>query len=367
MPMFTHRKVCLDFVHSNLAMLMGITENPCAGVSAADMLFQSRGYLPASDPPSVRVWKVSLLVRCNVRWYPLWVQRLKCTASIGVHRCVYHAWQFDKSGKCVKIPQSERRGRDEQNPMACATAYPTKVMAESGGIVLTGTAEFLLEWFVQYVVISPRSREFSRSSAPHDEGESTTWTFLLFELLMIPCGDKDTVRGLSLRCCPCVTCDFGIGRYFRMNERVSSGEARELGTALCSRIVPGGLPRIVRLMLIVCWSNTLACKFLKKKNRFIRAQYFFHHRAIGTHSGSGTSLQCACVLNVTKYLLVFMSWLSSLYHHAPSILQMKLSITDASLGCSLFRWRFLCRYFTPSHRLSGGHTLRLHERSIAGE
>ncbi|CAM9907050.1 unnamed protein product, partial [Sphacelaria rigidula] len=41
--------------------------------------------------------------------------------------CVYHAWRFDADGKCLKIPQSNRDGKDEAQPSACATVYPTKV------------------------------------------------------------------------------------------------------------------------------------------------------------------------------------------------------------------------------------------------
>lgn len=42
-------------------------------------------------------------------------------------RCTYHAWKFDSDGKCLSIPQSDKSGKDEKNPKACAKVYPTQV------------------------------------------------------------------------------------------------------------------------------------------------------------------------------------------------------------------------------------------------
>lgn len=42
-------------------------------------------------------------------------------------RCTYHAWRFDADGKCLSIPQSDKGGKDESNPKACAKVYPTQV------------------------------------------------------------------------------------------------------------------------------------------------------------------------------------------------------------------------------------------------
>ncbi|CAN0389363.1 unnamed protein product, partial [Scytosiphon promiscuus] len=41
--------------------------------------------------------------------------------------CAYHAWRFDADGKCLSIPQSDRGGKDEAQPKACAKVYPTQV------------------------------------------------------------------------------------------------------------------------------------------------------------------------------------------------------------------------------------------------
>lgn len=43
-------------------------------------------------------------------------------------RCAYHAWRFDSDGKCLSIPQSDRGGKDEAQPAACAKVYPTQVL-----------------------------------------------------------------------------------------------------------------------------------------------------------------------------------------------------------------------------------------------
>lgn len=48
-------------------------------------------------------------------------------------RCAYHGWRFDSDGKCLKIPQSKRSGKDEAQVAACAKAYPTQVKQSMWG------------------------------------------------------------------------------------------------------------------------------------------------------------------------------------------------------------------------------------------
>lgn len=68
---------------------------------------------------------------------PPWCMRV-CTARLilyptgyvnadHAYRCTYHAWRFDSDGKCLSIPQSDKGGKDENNPKACAKVYPTQV------------------------------------------------------------------------------------------------------------------------------------------------------------------------------------------------------------------------------------------------
>ncbi|CAM9136641.1 unnamed protein product [Sphacelaria rigidula] len=65
--------------------------------------------------------------RCPHRAAPLSEGRVEKDGSL---LCAYHAWRFDADGKCLKIPQSNRNGRDEAQPAACAVSYPTKVAQE---------------------------------------------------------------------------------------------------------------------------------------------------------------------------------------------------------------------------------------------
>ncbi|CAM9198298.1 unnamed protein product, partial [Sphacelaria rigidula] len=62
--------------------------------------------------------------RCPHRAAPLSEGRVEEDGSL---LCAYHGWRFDADGKCLKIPQSDRDGRDEAQPAACAAAHPTKV------------------------------------------------------------------------------------------------------------------------------------------------------------------------------------------------------------------------------------------------
>ncbi|CAN0162824.1 unnamed protein product [Ectocarpus sp. 12 AP-2014] len=62
--------------------------------------------------------------RCPHRAAPLSEGRVEKDGSL---LCAYHAWRFDADGKCLSIPQSDRGGKDETNPRACAKLYPTQV------------------------------------------------------------------------------------------------------------------------------------------------------------------------------------------------------------------------------------------------
>ncbi|CAM9591100.1 unnamed protein product [Scytosiphon promiscuus] len=62
--------------------------------------------------------------RCPHRAAPLTEGRVESDGSL---LCAYHAWRFDADGKCLSIPQSDRGGKDEAQPKACAKVYPTQV------------------------------------------------------------------------------------------------------------------------------------------------------------------------------------------------------------------------------------------------
>ncbi|CAM9115130.1 unnamed protein product [Ectocarpus fasciculatus] len=62
--------------------------------------------------------------RCPHRAAPLTEGRIEDDGSL---LCAYHAWRFDADGKCLNIPQSDRGGKDEARPKACAKVYPTQV------------------------------------------------------------------------------------------------------------------------------------------------------------------------------------------------------------------------------------------------
>ncbi|CAM9176121.1 unnamed protein product [Ectocarpus sp. 13 AM-2016] len=62
--------------------------------------------------------------RCPHRAAPLTEGRIEDDGSL---LCAYHAWRFDADGKCLSIPQSDRGGKDEAQPKACAKIYPTQV------------------------------------------------------------------------------------------------------------------------------------------------------------------------------------------------------------------------------------------------
>eukprot|EP00903_Cladosiphon_okamuranus_P017658 g16261.t1 len=62
--------------------------------------------------------------RCPHRAAPLTAGRVEKDGSL---LCTYHAWRFDSDGKCLDIPQSDKGGKDESNPRACAKVYPTQV------------------------------------------------------------------------------------------------------------------------------------------------------------------------------------------------------------------------------------------------
>ena len=56
------------------------------------------------------------------------INRTFCDAPYGGYgRCAYHGWRFDSDGKCLKIPQSEKGGKDEAHAAACPKVYPTQV------------------------------------------------------------------------------------------------------------------------------------------------------------------------------------------------------------------------------------------------
>ena len=57
---------------------------------------------------------------------PMLLSNYEPRARDALHRCAYHAWRFDSDGKCVKIPQSERGGKDEARAAACIKPYPTQ-------------------------------------------------------------------------------------------------------------------------------------------------------------------------------------------------------------------------------------------------
>ncbi|CAN0442832.1 unnamed protein product, partial [Ectocarpus sp. 8 AP-2014] len=61
--------------------------------------------------------------RCPHRAAPLTEGRIEDDGSL---LCAYHAWRFDADGKCLSIPQSDRGGKDEAQPKACAKVYPTQ-------------------------------------------------------------------------------------------------------------------------------------------------------------------------------------------------------------------------------------------------
>ncbi|CAM9304440.1 unnamed protein product [Scytosiphon promiscuus] len=63
--------------------------------------------------------------RCPHRAAPLTEGRVESDGSL---LCAYHAWRFDADGKCLIIPQSDRGGKDEAQPKACAKVYPTQVV-----------------------------------------------------------------------------------------------------------------------------------------------------------------------------------------------------------------------------------------------
>ncbi|CAM9218430.1 unnamed protein product [Scytosiphon promiscuus] len=65
--------------------------------------------------------------RCPHRAAPLTEGRVEADGSL---LCAYHAWRFDADGKCLSIPQSDRGGKDEAQPKACAKVYPTQVAQE---------------------------------------------------------------------------------------------------------------------------------------------------------------------------------------------------------------------------------------------
>ncbi len=75
--------------------------------------------------------------RCPHRLAPLSEGRVE---SDGTLLCAYHAWRFDGSGACTRIPQAKDEQQETQarnNPRACATAFPTKV--EQVCVIITST------------------------------------------------------------------------------------------------------------------------------------------------------------------------------------------------------------------------------------
>ncbi|MEM8807921.1 MAG: Rieske 2Fe-2S domain-containing protein [Cyanobacteria bacterium P01_G01_bin.38] len=63
---------------------------------------------------------------CPHRLAPLSEGRVETDGTL---LCAYHAWRFDGSGRCDRIPQAkdpETEARHRNNPKACAVPYPTQ-------------------------------------------------------------------------------------------------------------------------------------------------------------------------------------------------------------------------------------------------